>query len=51
MTTSRVSTSHTKKYKLTYFARYSFGFVWVCDLEKNLERWAGSGLYGRDIDT
>ena len=30
MTTSRLTTSHTKKYEVTYFARYSL--VWFCDL-------------------
>ena len=30
MTTSRVTTSHTKKYEITHFARYSL--VWFCDL-------------------
>ena len=30
MTTSRVTTSHTKKYEVTHFARYSL--VWFCDL-------------------
>ena len=30
MTTSQVGTSHTKKYELTHFARYSL--VWFCDL-------------------
>ena len=30
MTTSRRTTSHTKKYELTHFARYSL--VWFCDL-------------------
>ena len=49
MATSGVTTSHTKKYELTHFARYSF--VWFCDLGKDLKRWSGSGLYGRDIDT
>ena len=49
MTTSRVITSHTKKYELTHFARLlvSFGFM----IRKDLERWSGSGLYGRGIDT
>ena len=49
MATSRVTTSHTKKYKLTHFARFSL--VWFCDLGKNIECWYDSGLYGRDIDT
>ena len=30
MTTSQVTTSHTKKYELTHFARYLL--VWFCDL-------------------
>ena len=30
MTTSRVTTSHTKKYEVTHFGRYSL--VWFCDL-------------------
>ena len=30
MTTDRVTTSHTKKYEVTHFARYSL--VWFCDL-------------------
>ena len=30
MTTSRVATSHTIKYEVTHFARYSL--VWFCDL-------------------
>ena len=49
VTTSRVTTSHTKKYESTHFAKYSL--VWFCDLEKDVERWSGSGLYRRDIDT
>ena len=32
MTTSRVTTSHTKKYEFTHFARYSL--VWFFDLER-----------------
>ena len=32
MTTSRVTTSHTKKYEVRHFARYSL--VWFCDLRR-----------------
>ena len=34
MTTSRVTTSHTKKHELTHFARYSL--VWFYDLGRIL---------------
>ena len=44
-----MTTSHTKKYESTHYARY--GLVWFGDLVKDLERWSGSGLYGRDIHT
>ena len=33
MTTSRVTTSHTKKYEVTHFASYLL--VWFCDLGRN----------------
>ena len=32
MTASRVTTSHTKTYELSHFARYSL--VWFCDLRR-----------------